>query len=209
MNSVWTDRYPSEYGWSLYGTEQTQNASEIASYLIGTKDVNVTSAYAILGNLTTESFLNPAQWQYHGGMNPDDSFGLAQWDPSTKLSQYLSSQGITPNQANMSNGYYQLDYLVSNSGQWSLYYVDPNTGYSSYYDLTIPVYHSLDEFLQDTGTDLEAKVKAWMVCWERPSAQFQHLDTRIQYAYHWAGETPPVVTIPKWLLFKFNQERRC
>ena len=62
MNSVWTDRYPSEYGWALYGTEQTQNASEIASYLIGTKGVNVTSAYAILGNLTTESFLNPAQW---------------------------------------------------------------------------------------------------------------------------------------------------
>lgn len=194
MNSVWTDRYPSEFGWSLYGPEQTQNAHEIYHILVDDNGVNSASAYAILGNLTTESFLNPGQWQYHENYDVQKGFGLGQWDPSTKVNDYLTAIGVPDTQENMENAQYQIDYLLGNSGQWSLHYVDPNTGYSSYYDITIPVYNSLSDFLYDTGTDVEAKTKAWMACWERPNNTHAHLDSRIAYAQHWAGS--PSITLP-------------
>ena len=117
MNSVYTDQFPYQYSWSLYGPEQTQNAQEIANYLSG-QGVNQNSIYAILGNMTTESFLNPGQFGYTMGTNPaTNSYGLGQWDPGTKFTQYLQSQGIPVTQPNMENGLYQLDFLLQDSGR--------------------------------------------------------------------------------------------
>lgn len=200
MNSVWTDRYPSEYGWSLYGPEQTQNAHEIYHILVDDNGVNPASAYAILGNLTYESFLNPGQWEGHQNYDPSMGFGLGQWTPSTKISDYLTAIGVPVTQANMENGQYQIDYLLGASGQWGLGYVDPNTGYSSYYDMTIPVYNTLNDFLFDQGNDVEAKTRAWMVCWEKPGQAEGRasIQTRIDYAQHWAGS--PSITLPLIIL---------
>lgn len=202
MNSVWTDQYPSEYGWSLYGPEQTQNAQEIAQYLVN-NGVNQDSAYAILGNMTVESFLNPGIWQYHSGVWVSaNSFGLAQWDPSTKYSDYLTQQGLTVNQENMENGYYQLDFLLQDSAQWSTSHVDMNTGWSNDYQVYVPIYPTMQDFFTDTQASVSAKTLAWMVYWERPSydPNINHMTDRIDYATHWSGSISVFALI--WLLAK-------
>lgn len=205
MNSVYTDQYPSQYGWALYGTEQEQNAQEIANYLAG-RGVNQNSIYAILGNMTTESFLNPGQFGYYSGTNlANNSFGLGQWDPGTKVSQYLQAQGIPVTQPNLENGLYQLDFLLDTPAQWSTYYVDMNTGYSSYYNLTVPIYPTMHDFLFDTQASIQDKTCAWMVYWERPVPGSEQ--ARIDHANHWAGIITPTFLI--WLICKAAQNWRA
>ena len=199
MNSVYTDLYPYEIGWTQYGPEETENAREIGQYLVN-NGVNIDSAYAILGNMQTESHLNPGQFGYHAGTDlTSNSFGLGQWDPGTKVSNYLTVQGIPVTQANLENGFYQLDYLLGDTGQWSTHYVDMNTGYSSYYNLTVPIYPTMQDFLTDTQASLQDKTCAWMVYWERPQPGSEA--ARIQHAEHWAGEHV-ITSIIIWLICK-------
>ena len=204
MNSVYTDQYPYQYGWSLYGQEQTENAQDIANYL-SNKGVERNSIYAILGNMTTESFLNPGQFGYQAGTNlTSNSYGLGQWDPGTKYSFWLASEGIPVIQDNLENGHYQLDYLLDTPGQWSTYYVDMNTGYSSYYNLTVPIYPTMQDFLTDTQASLADKTCAWMVYWERPQPGSEQ--ARIDHATHWASTITPLMLI--WLIAKAAQKWR-
>lgn len=198
MNSYYTDQYPYEFGWSLYCQEQNENAEEIADYLVHHHHLDANTTYAILGNLTAESFLNPGQFGYHQGVSLTNSYGLAQWDPGTKFENYLIGQGIMPSQPNLENYQYQLDYLVTNAGQWNTVFVDMNTGYSSYYNCTVPIYPTMADFFADTQASLDDKTLAWMVYWERPQPGSNQ--TRIDYANHWAGSISVFALI--WLLAK-------
>ena len=171
------------------------------------KGVNITSAYAILGNMQHESFLNPGQWELNQNYDPNYGFGLGQWAPATKIENYLISQGISPTQANMENYQYQLDFLLQDAGQWNTYYVDMNTGYSSYYNVTVPIYPTLADFFADVSATLQDKTAAWMVYWERPNSGTAALQTRIDNAEYW--ESAHVITIALlWLIAKVAQAWR-
>lgn len=154
-----------------------------------------------------ESYLNPGQWEIGYNYDPNHGFGLGQWTPATKIENYLLSQGISPTQANMENYQYQLDFLLQDGGQWSNYFVDMNTGYSSYYNVTVPIYPTLQDFLSDTTATLQEKTTAWMVYWERPDAGTAALQSRIDYAEHWSGSH--VITVALiWLIAKVAQAWR-
>ena len=59
----------------------------------------------LLGNFRRESNINPGIWQ-NLYPDPDNGYGLAQWTPSTKWTNYATSHGYA-----IDDGYKQLDFL--------------------------------------------------------------------------------------------------
>lgn len=74
----------------------------------------------ILGNWEHESSINPGMWQNQSTGSASLGYGLAQWTPSTKITNYLTNKGLEIN-----DGDGQLDYFIENvSSDWST----PNSG---------------------------------------------------------------------------------
>ena len=70
--------------------EQENNVNIIAAFFRNEGWTDNAIA-AMLGNMQTESYLNPAQWQHNMNYSMDGGFGLAQWTPATKLADYLGT----------------------------------------------------------------------------------------------------------------------
>ena len=197
----WTDSHP---GWTQYGPEQTQNAQAIADRLASYGGITRSAAIGVIANMTHESWLNPGQWELGSNYSPSAGFGLGQWTPSTKYSNWLGSTDPDV----MSDGNNQLDFLLDNTpNQWSTYYVDMNTGWSSYYNVYVPILATLDDYwiAEDTIEDMTT---AWMVYWERPAAGTAGLASRIAHAQYWDTVIDYHVTIPIWLICKAAQNWR-
>ena len=68
--------------------EALENAREVYDYLAGSTVTGRWTSYAVcamLGNMWTESHVNPGIWQNLDAGNTDLGFGLVQWTPATKL----------------------------------------------------------------------------------------------------------------------------
>lgn len=178
-NYDYTDGYT---GWTLYGEEQTENAQLCFNALSRATNPRITrqAASGIVGNFTYESGLNTGQWEHGYNMDPAYGFGLGQWTPSTKYTNWLTTDTIEERV----NGDNQIDFLLEKIDQWSTYYVDMETGYSSYYDVTVPIFPTMADYLRSTE-DPETLAVAWMVYWERGDAQSAHFDERKEYARYW------------------------
>lgn len=191
------------YGWApTYGTDQTDNAREIWNTLVNQYGWTENSASAVLGNFQVESFINPGQWEIGYDYDRSRGFGLGQWTPSTKISNYI---GSTDRDA-MADGAKQIMFLLSQPGQYSTHYLDTD-GSSSYYNETgLPYISSMAEFSQSNAsvTDL---TKLWAICWERPGSTYytSSITNRISHANHWKNEfsgsepeppTPPTPPTP-------------
>ena len=203
----WYYQYTDAYtGWSLYGTEQTNNAQLAMDRLAKSKrqtGMTKQAAAGIIANFTWESGLNPGQWEHGYNMDPSSGFGLGQWTPSTKFTNWLGSS----DPAERSNGTKQVEFLLlNNPNQWSTYYVDMNTGYSSYYDVTVPILPTINDYYTSTDNPDELAV-AWMVYWERGNADYAHFPERRDYALYWY-EHLKWQPFPIWLLCKKAQEWR-
>ena len=201
-HSVWTDGHP---GWSNHGTEQSDNAQMIAEALAGSSiGITKNAASGIIGNMTRESFLNPGQWEMGYNMAPSSGFGLGQWTPSTKFSNWLGST----NPVNMQQGDKQIEFLLlNNPNQWSSYYVDMNTGYSSYYDVYVPILPTITDYFLSNATVAELAT-AWMVYWERPGSGGAGTQLRIDEAEYWFDHIDYVAHAPIWLIAKASQNWR-
>ena len=145
---------------------------------------------------TEQSGLNPGQWEIGYNYDPSRGFGLAQWTPSTKISNYIGS--TDPDL--MADGNIQIDYLLNTPSQWSTYYVDMNTGYSSYYNVTVPILPTMEDYFASTASPEDLAV-AWMVYWERGSSLYSHFTERKAYSLHWYNELD-YSYVPIWLLAK-------
>ena len=84
--------------------ERDNNAVITAAYLT-TKGWNRNAISGLLGNFWRESTINPGIWQ-DLIIDPSGGYGLAQWTPSTKWTNYANSQGW-----NIDDGYKQLDFI--------------------------------------------------------------------------------------------------
>lgn len=174
-HSVWTTSY-----WAL-GSYTSQNvidnATEVYNKLTGAGWTH-NAACGVIGNLIHESCgINPGQFQ--GGYNYSWSagFGIAQWTPGTNVSDYIGSQA----QGIVDDGNAQMNLLMSDTTQWNTAFLNPD-GSSNYYGLTgLPYITSMSQYSQSSASvsDLTA---VWMICWERPSAQYAGLSTRQSYA---------------------------
>lgn len=71
--------------------------------------------YAILGNMEAESSINPGK--HEDESNPEKGYGLVQWTPSTKLTNWLKS-GQEKNDIDVQLSKI-LDEVATNSDQWS------------------------------------------------------------------------------------------
>ena len=201
MSRYWYTDFTDGYtGWSLYGTEQTHNAQNCFDILARNRTPRITkeAAAGIVGNFTWESGMNTGQWEHGYGMDPSSGFGLAQWTPSTKYSNYIGTTAMEE----MCDGDLQMEFLLYNTpDQWSTYYVDMNTGYSSYYEVTVPILHNINEYFQSTDDPQDLAV-AWMVYWERgANGPYAHFDERKQYAQYWYDNLK-YMSVPIWLLAK-------
>lgn len=168
------------------------------------------AAIGVIGNLEQESGINPGQWQ--GGYNVGDwdngscGFGIAQWTPGRKYAIYIGYPTGSPPLADAVDGDRQMQFLITEPSQWSTYFVDMNTGYSSYYGVTVPILPTMASFAASNAS-IEDLTAAWMVYWERPSNVYAALSNRIAFAQHYAGITPSYGT--NYWLYKWWKRKQA
>lgn len=71
------------------------NATYIYEYLTS-RGWSPTAVCGMLGNMETESTINPGIWQNLDAGNTSLGYGLVQWTPSTKYTSWCSERGLEP-----------------------------------------------------------------------------------------------------------------
>lgn len=99
----------------LSQSEMEVNAEYIYNYLLAA-GWKINAIAGLLGNLQTESTMNPAIWESLNEGNLSGGFGLVQWTPATKYLDWASSNGLTPEL--MESNLQRILYEVTNNIQW-------------------------------------------------------------------------------------------
>ena len=108
MEWIKGNRYLSE-------SEMQNNALIVKEYLLG-KGWTINAISGLLGNMESESSINPAIWQSLNEGNMSGGFGLVQWTPATNFTDWADSKGYE-----WTDGTAQLlwiDEETSSFGQW-------------------------------------------------------------------------------------------
>lgn len=95
--------------------EMTENAEYILSYLTGagwTKQ----AICGMLGNMQTESTINPSIWQSLRSGNRSGGYGLVQWTPASKYLDWCANRGIP--YPSMNSNLARIVWEVENNQQW-------------------------------------------------------------------------------------------
>lgn len=149
-----------------------------ATYLYGLLNREGWTLNAIaggMGNWQTESTLNPGIWQ-NLKENPKLGYGLVQWTPSTKYTDWCASQGLEPSY--MQSAVARLSYEVSHpSEQW---------GETSQYPM------SFSDFITSTESPRYLAM-VFLYNYEKPKNLNQpKRGTQAEYWYTYlSGEEPP------------------
>lgn len=96
-------------------TEMTENGNYILSKLT-TEGWTKNAICGLLGNMQSESTINPLRWQSDDIGNMSGGFGLVQWTPATKYFDWCSDQGI--NAKSMDSNLSRISWEVDNNQQW-------------------------------------------------------------------------------------------
>lgn len=146
-------------------SEMTDNAEYILGYLLG-HGWTRNAICGMLGNMQSESSINPARWQSDNVGNTSGGLGLVQWTPATKYLDWCSSNSLDYRQ--MDSGLGRILYEVDNHLQW--------ISTSSY-----PM--SFSEFTHSTDTP-ENLAEAFITNYERPADPTQPA-RQTQARYWW------------------------
>lgn len=161
-------------------SQQENNATEFYNYFIN-YGATIEVICGMLGNITRESTLNPANKQ---GNSTKLGWGLIQWTPATVLTNWCKRYGY-----NWYDGTAQCERIKCEgegtknaNGYWL-----PTSDYS----------YSWSEFI--TLTDVAEATKAYL--YERERAGIEALDLRLQYANEWysyftGSPVPPTPSTP-------------
>jgi hypothetical protein len=95
--------------------EMTVNAEYILSFLLS-RGWTKNSVAGMLGNMETESTINPAIWQSLDYGNMSGGFGLVQWTPASKYTDWADSNGYA--WENIDGQLTRLQYEIDNGLQW-------------------------------------------------------------------------------------------
>lgn len=189
----------------LTDSEMSVNAKYIY-FSLSSKGWTINSISAILGNMQAESSINPGRWQSDDVGNYSLGYGLVQWTPVTKYTDWCSGQGFS-DPSEMDNNISRIEYERANGGQW--YATDS-------YNLTF------DEFATSSES-CEYLARAFLLCYERPGDQSESVqEYRGSLARHWfnylSGEVPDIPIPPTpganrtkkkgYNFILFNQNRR-
>lgn len=150
------------------------NAQYIWSYL-SNQGWTKNAVSGILGNMQSESSINPGRWQSDIVLPSDPTYagyGLVQWTPYTKYTNWVQGDPST-----MDNNLLRILYEVANNLQWIA---------------TQSYNYSFSDFTQSTDTPYNLGM-AFLANYERPLDPNQPL--RGQQAQAWyeflGGVTPP------------------
>jgi LysM repeat protein len=166
----------------LTDTEKMNNAQLVADHFAGT-DWKKESLSALCGNMAHESSLNPDMHELGYGDSPDRGYGLVQWTPMTKYTDWASASGLPWDSGDSQLA--RIDYEVNNNIQW---FNNPNA----------PEFDgvSFADFRANTqGMDVATLTKCFMAKYEHPNwtAGMDSLANRQAYAQNyfdtldWAG----------------------
>lgn len=127
----WLVYYGNGYVAQQWTQEQRkQNVDIIAGYFLD-KGWTPNAIAAMLGNMQSESYINPGQWQHGYAVedpSPYDGYGLVQWTPWTKLTDW-GGYGVLQDYDKQLD---RIQYEVDNGLQWQ-----NRQGYEeSFYDFT-------------------------------------------------------------------------
>ena len=118
--SLRTESYGKYWGKD-YNTSNSLNQSQMevnATYLynaLTSRGWSINAIAGILGNMQAESSINPGRWQGNNvGVGP--AYGIVQWDPFTKYTNWATSQGLDPSE--MDSNLSRIDYEIANNLQW-------------------------------------------------------------------------------------------
>lgn len=120
----------------------------------------------MLGNMQTESTINPGLWESRDAYNMNVGFGLVQWTPASKYIDWANERGL--DYMDIDSQLKRILYELSNGGQW-------------YSTSNYPL--SFASFAQSTATP-EYLAAAFIYNYERP-ANYSTLSTRQTQARYW------------------------
>jgi hypothetical protein len=146
-------------------TEMTANAEYILGYLLN-KGWTRNAVCGMLGNMQSESSINPARWQSDDVGNTSVGFGLVQWTPASKYLNWASSNNLSYKE--MDSNLKRILWEVDNHQQW-------------YATSSYPL--SFTEFTQSTETP-EYLAEAFITNYERPADPTQPA-RQTQARYWW------------------------
>lgn len=133
-------------------TEQMEvNATYIYNYL-SNEGWTVNAISGMLGNMQTESSINPGRWQNDDVGNTSDGYGLVQWTPATNYLDWVTGDPST-----MDNNLSRIMYELNNNEQWIPTTTYPMTFY---------------EFTRSTDTAYNLGM-AFLANYERPQVPYQ------------------------------------
>lgn len=182
---------------------EMQNNAELVAQYGYYNGWTLNAISAILGNMQAESSINPGIWEsltaWSGG------YGLVQWTPYTKYSNWATSQGY----AWQNNGNAELErisYEAQNGLQWF---------YNAEIGMAPPI--TFQQFLNSTD-NINTLSNYWLWFYEHPADPYAGTQaTRqgyTQYWYQYLTDNPPDpdppdppdpgMEFPYWLLFKFK-----
>lgn len=178
----------------LSESEMQENAKYIYAKL--SKNGWTLNAIAgMLGNMETESTINPGIWQNLDSGNTSLGYGLVQWTPATKYIDWCNDKGIEP--SHMDSALARIEYEVKTPGlQWIA---------TSSYNF------SFEDFKKSTLSP-EYLADAFLKNYERPADGEQpNRQTQARYWYDWLLENGGYIPTPtpsnkkkkgyKWVIF--------
>lgn len=212
MATLRTGTYGAYYGtnyissMALTEIEMTLNASYIYNFFHAKGWTNKAIA-SILGNMTTESSLNPGRWQSDNVGNYYGGYGLVQWTPATNYT----------NNAYLGNNYSGDPSEMDSQLNYILYELENNLQWITTDDYPI----SFKEFTQ-SNKSITYLTTAFLKNYER--AGVENLDHRIEWSEKWyefiltgnypdnpgsGGSDVPTLTKKKGFKFiLFNRRRK-
>ena len=137
----------------LGDSQKAVNAQYIWEYL-RTRGWTKNAVSGLLGNMETESTINPGIWQSLNANNTRGGFGLTQWTPATKYLNWARSQGLSATEINsqLQRILYEATDLSTNRQWWS----------TASYKITF------EQFTHSTDSAYQLAC-AFLHCYERPA----------------------------------------
>lgn len=99
----------------LNETEMQNNTQIIRAYLVS-KGWSLNAIAGLLGNMESESTMNPGIWQSLNEGNLSGGFGLVQWTPATNFTDWADNQGYSWEDGNAQLKW--IDEETVSFGQW-------------------------------------------------------------------------------------------
>lgn len=147
--------------------EMTVNAQYIMSWLVG-RGWTKNAVAGMLGNMETESTINPGIWQNLDEGNLSMGYGLVQWTPATKYLDWADSRNLP--RGSLDSQLKRIEYEVANKIQWI-----PTTQYNM----------TFEQFKRSKNSP-SYLAQAFLKCYERPANQNQ--PNRSTQAEAWFNE---------------------